>query len=122
MLQDGVWSRFFPAVEHARHLIEEGAIGDVVMVQADFDALYTGQVVTMAYGADAKPVDIKVSGEQGGPGGAIIEFADNRFAVLTFIAFPSEFPEVFEIVGTKGRITLEQPGHCPTALTVRIRQ
>ncbi|GIS19067.1 MAG: hypothetical protein CM15mP120_09830 [Pseudomonadota bacterium] len=53
MLQDGVWSRFFPAVEHARHLIEEGAIGDVVMVQADFDALYTGQVVTMAYGADA---------------------------------------------------------------------
>lgn len=120
MLQDGVWSRFFPAVEHARHLIEEGAIGDVVMVQADFDALYTGQVVTMAYGADAKPVDIKVSGKQGGPGGAIIEFADNRFAVLTFIAFPSEFPEVFEITGTKGRITLEQPGHCPTALTVRI--
>ena len=39
MLQDGLWSRFFPAVEHARHLIEEGAIGDVVMVQADFDAL-----------------------------------------------------------------------------------
>ena len=89
-------------MEHARHLIEEGAIGDVVMVQADFDALYTGQVVTMAYGADAKPVDIKVSGKQGGPGGAIIEFADNRFAVLTFIAFPSEFPEFLKLSAPRG--------------------
>ncbi|GIS69928.1 MAG: hypothetical protein CM1200mP9_07490 [Gammaproteobacteria bacterium] len=24
LLQDGVWSRFFPAMEHARHLIQEG--------------------------------------------------------------------------------------------------
>ena len=38
MLQDGVWTRFFPAVEHARHLIEAGAIGDVVMVQAAFQS------------------------------------------------------------------------------------
>lgn len=120
LLQDGVWSRFFPAMEHARHLIQEGAIGDVVMVQADFDALYTTQAVTMAYGVDAKPTDIKVSGMMGGPGGAILEFENNRYAVLTFIAYPSEFPEVFEITGTKGRITLEQPAHCPTALTVRI--
>ncbi len=120
MLQDGVWSRFFPAMEHARHLIDEGAIGEVVMVQADFEALYTTQAVTMAYGVDAKPVDIKVSGMAGGPGGAILEFEHNRFAVLTFVAYPSEFPEVTEIIGTKGRITLEQPAHCPTALTVRI--
>ena len=29
MLQDAVWTRFFPAVEHARTLIEDGAIGQV---------------------------------------------------------------------------------------------
>ena len=119
MLQDGVWSRFFPAVEHARHLIEEGAIGDVVMVQADFEVLYTTQAVTLAYG-DAKPTNIQASGKNGGAGGAMLEFENNRFANLTFIAFPSEFPEVTEFVGTKGRITLEQPAHCPTGLTVRI--
>ena len=119
MLQDGVWTRFFPAVEHARSLIESGAIGDVVMVQADFDALYTTQAVTLAYG-DAKPISIQVGGKKGGPGGAILEFENNRFANLTFIAFPSEFPEVTEITGTRGRITLEQPAHCPTGLTVRI--
>ena len=39
MLQDGVWTRFFPAVEHARSLIESGEIGDVVMVQSDFESL-----------------------------------------------------------------------------------
>ena len=120
MLQDGVWTRFFPAVEHARNVIEAGAIGDIVMVQADFDPLYTTQAVTLAYGVDSKPVNIQVSGMIGGPGGAMLEFDNNRYANLTFIAYPSEFPEVTEITGTKGRITLEQPAHCPTALTIRI--
>ena len=36
MLQDGVWTRFFPAVEHARTEIENGTIGEVVLVQSDF--------------------------------------------------------------------------------------
>ena len=120
MLQDGLWSRFFPAVEQARQIIESGDIGDVVMVQADFDPLYTCQAVTLAYGVDAKPIDIKVSGMVGGPGGAILEFEKNRYANLTFISFLSEFPEVIEITGTKGRITMEQPGHCPTTLTLRL--
>ena len=120
MLQDGVWSRFFPAMEQARHLIETGVIGDVVMVQADFDPLYTSQFVTMAFGLETKPIDIKVSGTAGGPGGAILEFESNRFAILSFISYPSEFAEVFEIIGTEGRITLEQPAHCPTALTLRV--
>ena len=120
MLQDGVWTRFFPAVEQARQLIESGAIGDVVMVQADFDPLYTAQAATLAYGQEVKLSSVQVSGVRGGPGGAILEFEDARYANLTFIAFPSEFPEVTEIIGTKGRITLEQPAHCPTAITVRI--
>ena len=120
MLQDGVWTRFFPAVEQARQIIESGAIGEVVMVQSDFDPLYTAQAATLAYGKDVKLVDMRVSGMLGGPGGAILEFENNRYANLTFIAYPSEFPEVTEITGTKGRITLEQPAHCPTALTVRI--
>ncbi len=119
MLQDGVWTRFFPAVEHARHLIEEGAIGDVVMVQSAFAVVYTAQAMTLAYG-DAKPTNIQVGGQKSGAGGAMLEFENNRFASLTFVAFSSEFPEVTEFIGSKGRITLEDPGHCPTALTVRI--
>ena len=29
MMQDGMWTRFFPAVEHARAAIEAGTIGEV---------------------------------------------------------------------------------------------
>ncbi len=120
MLQDGVWTRFFPAVEHARSLLEAGAIGEVVMVQSDFESLYTTQAAILAYGADTKPIRVQAAGMKIGPGGAILEYENNRFAILTFIRYPSEFPEVTEITGTKGRITLEQPGHCPTRLSVRI--
>jgi dihydrodiol dehydrogenase / D-xylose 1-dehydrogenase (NADP) len=118
MLQDGLWTRFFPAVEHARTAIEAGAIGEVVMVQADFDPIYTTQAVTLAFGIEEWPTAVVTAGQKAG--GAILEFDDNRYAVLTFIEFHSEFPEVTEIVGSKGRITLEQPGHCPTTLTIRI--
>ena len=120
MLQDGVWTRFFPAVEHARSLIESGEIGDVVMVQSDFESLYTAQAAILAYGAQAKPIHIQAAGSTSGPGGAILEYENDRFAILTFVSYPSEFPEVTEITGTKGRITLEQPGHCPTRLSVRV--
>lgn len=120
MLQDGMWTRFLPAVEHARYLMETGAIGDVLMVQADFDVYYTTQAATMAFGADEQPVKVQVAGKHFGPGGAILEYAGNRFANLSFIPYPSEFPEVTEFIGSKGRVTLEQPAHCPTRLTVRI--
>ena len=33
MLQEGMWTRFFPATEHARTAIAEGAIGQVKTLQ-----------------------------------------------------------------------------------------
>ena len=49
MLQEGLWTRYFPAVEHARALLEEGAIGDVVMARADFpDRCYAAQLSPLA--------------------------------------------------------------------------
>ena len=119
MLQDGVWTRFFPAVEHARHLIEEGSIGDVAMVQSIFSLVYTLQAVTLAFG-DAKPTRIQTGGSQTGASGVMLEFDNDRFAFVASPPFQSEFPEVTEFIGSKGRITLEDPGHCPTALTVRV--
>jgi dihydrodiol dehydrogenase / D-xylose 1-dehydrogenase (NADP) len=34
---EGMWTRYFPAVQHARNLIQEGAIGDVCTVLSDFN-------------------------------------------------------------------------------------
>ena len=115
MLQHGLWTRFFPAVEHARWALEQGMIGDVVTVQADFDPVYTIQAAVLAFGIEARPESITALAKH-----AVLEYADNRSAVLSFITFLSEFPERTEIIGTKGRITLEQPAHCPTAITLRI--
>ena len=35
---EAMWTRFQPAVAHARELVAAGEIGDVVLVQADFCA------------------------------------------------------------------------------------
>lgn len=119
MLQDGMWTRFFPAVEHARYAVESGLIGDAVLVQADFfDPIYTIQAVPLAFGKDSQPSKITASGRRSGA--AIVEYDEGKCAVLTFPPFNCELAEVTEIIGTKGRLTLGQPGHCPTDLTIRI--
>ena len=117
MLQHGLWTRFFPAVEHARWALEQGMIGDVLMVQADFDAIYTIQAAVLAFGIEAMPESIVATSRHG-----ILGYSDDRSAVLSFIHYPSEFAEVTEIIGSKGRITLEQPAHCPTTITIRVPQ
>lgn len=119
MLQDGMWTRFFPAVEHARHAVESGLIGDVSLVQADFfDPIYTIQAAPLAFGKDTKPSKVTASGRRSGA--AIVEYGEGKCAVLTFPPFNCELAEITEIIGTKGRLTLGQPGHCPTDLTIRI--
>ena len=109
----------FPAVEHARTEIENGTIGEVVLVQSDFfDPIYTIQAVPLGFGADAVPTSIVATGRYAR--GAIVAFGEDKCAVLTFPPRNSELPEVTELVGTKGRITLERPAHCPTRLSIRI--
>jgi dihydrodiol dehydrogenase / D-xylose 1-dehydrogenase (NADP) len=119
MLQDALWTRFFPAVEHARWAIESGAIGEVMMVQAAwFDSFYCMQNLPLAFGAGAKPTGVTAAG--GKSSGAIVEYGADKCAVLAFPPFNTELLEVTEFVGSAGRITLEQPAHCPTGITIRI--
>ena len=119
MLQDAVWTRFFPAVEHARTMIEAGAIGEVVLVQSDFgDPIYAVQAAPLAFGSHATPTAVTAAGRR--PGGAIVEYGPDKCAVLTFPPMQSEFVETTEIIGREGRITLGQPAHAPTTITLRI--
>lgn len=119
MMQDGMWTRFFPAVEHARAVIEAGTIGEVVLTQSDFfDPIYTIQAAPLAFGASATPRKVIATGTNAG--GAIVDYGDDKYAVFTFPPRNSELPEITEIVGTEGRITLERPGHCPTRISIRI--
>ena len=117
MLQDAMWTRFFPAVEHARRLIEEGAIGEPLMIHADFwDPIYIIQVAPLAFGVSEGPTNITTGGKAASA--AILDYDGKRAAVLSFPPFNSELPEITEIFGTAGRITLGRPSHCPTDITV----
>ncbi|MCY3812647.1 MAG: Gfo/Idh/MocA family oxidoreductase [Gammaproteobacteria bacterium] len=82
MLQDAMWTRFFPAVEHARFAIRAGVIGDVSLVQSDFfDPIYTIQAGPLGFGAEATPTRVVATGRQGG--GAIVEYGEGKVAVLS---------------------------------------
>lgn len=122
MLQEGMWTRYFPAVEHARQLIEAGEIGQVNLVQADFtDMCYAVQYAPFAFGA-GPPAAVVATGDLSGEGSgaAVVNYGPQGCAVLTFPPWKSEFPEVCEIIGTKGRLTLDPWAHSPTRITVRI--
>lgn len=117
MLQDGMWTRFFPAVEHARTLIEQGGIGEPKMVMADFfDPIYVIQAAPLAFGIDKLPSKITTGG--GAASAAVLDYDGEKTALLAFPPMQSELPEVTEILGTEGRLTLGRPGHCPTDITV----
>lgn len=122
MLQEGMWTRYFPAVEHARQLIEAGKIGEVNLVQADFaDMCYAVQFAPFAFGA-GPPAAVVATGQLSGDGSgaAVVNYGARGCAILTFPSWKSEFPEVCEIIGTKGRITLDPWAHSPTRIAVRI--
>eukprot|EP01051_Picozoa_sp_SAG22_P010746 SAG22_NODE_984_length_6161_cov_19.034807_4_plen_116_part_00 len=71
MLQEGMWTRFFPATEHARAALAAGAIGAPKTLQSTFsDRCYPSQAAPMVFGAAAYPVVATVGGGSGGSGGA----------------------------------------------------
>ena len=116
------WTRFFPAVEHARVLLEDGSIGSVNSLHSDFpDPCYDFQYAPMVFGAANKPTAVVATGgpTPGAARAAIAQYGSDGVAVFPLSTFGVEFPEITEIYGSKGRITLEQPGHCPTTITIR---
>lgn len=130
---EGMWLRFFPAVEHARAAMERGDIGDVCVVQADYpDRVYALNPAITGFGANEMPV-IAAAGRKaraqpyandvfsahgGSPSAAVLQYSDQEgIAVITF---PNgRFIEESQYIGTKGRITVETPSHHPSAVTIR---
>ncbi|MBS04845.1 MAG: hypothetical protein CMQ24_19355 [Gammaproteobacteria bacterium] len=130
--QEGMWLRFFPAVEHARAAMERGDIGDLQVVQADYpDRVYALNPAITGFGAEEMPLiaaagrkarpqpyanDIS-SAHGAPPSAAVLQYTEQQgIAVITF---PSgRFLEETHYVGTKGRITVHTPSHHPTAVTI----
>ncbi len=130
---EGMWLRFFPAVEHARAAMERGDIGDIQVVQADYpDRVYALNPAVIGFGAKEMPVIVAAGRASRGqpyandvpsahgatPSAAVLQYSEQKgIAVITF---PSgRFIEEAHYIGTKGRITIETPAHHPTAVTIR---
>lgn len=130
---EGMWTRFFPAYEHARAAIEGGMIGKVVMVQADYpDRVYALTPAPFAFGTDEMPLVAaagrKVRPQKGVPGepfsghgstpsAAVLQYSKQK-AIASIVFSAGRFTEITHFTGTQGRITIETPSHHPSALTI----
>mmetsp|Transcript_20583 Transcript_20583/g.23490 ORF Transcript_20583/g.23490 Transcript_20583/m.23490 type:complete len:394 (+) Transcript_20583:54-1235(+) len=168
-LMEGMWTRFFPAVDKARLLSKQ--IGDIVSVSSDFNfnahsdsdsyptsvlynhklgggasfyvAPYPAAIATMFY-EGRTPNQIKVVGqvdhERTGvdlQGAAVLSFPgqekdddDNNLspvipgagvATLSF-GMLCESAEETIVIGTKGRLKICSPCHCPTRVSMTLKE
>eukprot|EP00042_Codosiga_hollandica_P047041 m.504585 g.504585 ORF g.504585 m.504585 type:complete len:347 (-) comp57356_c1_seq1:228-1268(-) len=145
-LMEGLWTRFFPAVNQAVEIIRSGQLGEIKAVQADFGilassnlerrlntthgggalldiGLYPLYVALLAFGG-AAPTAIAATGKLSA-GGADMNAAialqfDKGTAAISY-SYEAESPEETTIVGTKGTLRLCTPAHCPTTLILNLK-
>jgi predicted dehydrogenase len=141
---EAMWTRFQPAVAHARELVAAGEIGEVLLVQADFGARRaydpTSRLFDLALGGGSvldlgvypislaqhflgRPDRVTATGTtypNGADRSAAIQLSydDGRAAALT-CTLASQTPGGALLVGTRGSLELVPPFHHPTRLVVR---
>lgn len=142
---EAMWTRMFPAYEHARAALDAGVVGRVVAVQSDYtDMCYALTAAPFAFGrgsemplvraVGAKAIPQKeglgkglfsggggsgysVGGRSVNPAAVSLQYTKQRGVASIFVS-AGRFTERTEITGTKGRITIEPPSHHPSALTI----
>ncbi|CAM3803405.1 Gfo/Idh/MocA family protein [Nocardioides zeicaulis] len=141
---EAMWTRFQPALVAARELVASGAIGDPVLVQADFGAhrdfdpssrlfdlaLGGGSVldlgvypISLAQHFLGRPDRVVATGTtypNGADASAAIHLAhdDGRAAALA-CSLSAATPGAAVVVGTEGSLELRPPFHHPEQLVLR---
>ena len=141
---EGMWMRFFPAVEFARQLIDKGELGEIRHVRADFGfdlfedegknntkwaagagmnaGVYPTHAAVMMFGTEliklgAAGITDNLGYNMDAEGFIHATFTENRTAAITWSHLVGT-PEETLIVGSKGCIRLHPPAHAPTTITV----
>lgn len=144
---EGIWTRYFPAVEWARRAVEAGEIGAIRHVRADFSFDLEADegprsekwAVGAALNGGVYPVhaalaflgtsieSVSAAGipdpwgfEKDAEMAAHLRFAGRRTAIVTWSHLARSAEEV-DIVGTEGTIRLHRPAHCPTTVSITQR-
>jgi dihydrodiol dehydrogenase / D-xylose 1-dehydrogenase (NADP) len=173
-LMEGMWTRFFPAVQKSRDLAlgKDRVLGEIATVYSDFNfnapdtgdeyptsffyqrklggganllvGTYPMAAASMYFGG-VPPECIKAAGQVDHETGVEIQAAvilsyqatgtekpvldggivypklpGSGVATLSY-GFLCETPEQTSVIGSKGRMRIETPGHCPTRLTVELK-
>ena len=141
---EGMWMRFFPAVEFARRVVREGKIGKIQHVRSDFGfdliadegsenskwecgagmnaGVYPVHATVMILGTDISEVSAIGSLDPLGygmdaEGTVYAKFVGNTSSVITWSHLVETAEEV-DIIGTQGSIRIHSPAHAPTTVTI----
>ena len=150
MLQEGMWTRFFPAIRKVKEIIESNTIGEIMCVQSNFGVLLNweddrkhralnkalgGSAILdigvyplghalFAFGAKHGMPHIAVSGVVKDAVdisvSASLTFGD-RYVASLMCSVAADLPNETVFVGTKGQIVLGSPSHAPTHVTLKLR-
>jgi len=88
-LMEALWTRFIPAVVHAKELVDSGAIGTPKMVQADFGAVFNVD-------ESHRVMDPALAG------GALLDIGIYPISVATFFLGPVEDVQASAAMGRTG--------------------
>ncbi|TYZ57084.1 hypothetical protein PybrP1_010456 [[Pythium] brassicae (nom. inval.)] len=140
---EGMWTRFFPAVQFARKVVDDGTIGDVHHVSADIGfcfppeneriwdrtlgggglldiGIYPLAFVTMVLGGQPEKVSAAGKLTDGGVdlyGTITLEYSGGRFGAVSYTC-AAQMGESVTIVGSKGRVLVHSPAHVPSRVSV----
>ena len=144
-LMEAMWTRFLPSIVRVRELVDEGHIGEVRLVTADFgfraafdpdSRLFAPQLgggslldlgiypLTLASMLCGDPVDIQATANLGVTGvdeeiAIILRHARGELAVLA-ASLRVDTPREAHIMGTKGHIRIICPWWAGTRIGVRV--
>ncbi len=142
-LMEAMWTRFFPAMDKVRALLDDGAIGDVRMVTGDFGfraagdergrlvdpaagggppldvGVYPVSLASMVLGAPSRIAALAHLGETGvdEQAGILLGHDAGQLAIL-HSAVETETPQEAAILGTEGRIRIAPRFWCPSRLVI----
>jgi len=142
-LMEAMWTRYFPIMGRLRQLLDQGAIGEVGMVQADFGfrtdvnpkgrlfdpnlgggalldvGIYPLSFASMVLGKPAQATGLAAMGETGVDErtGMVLRYPKGQIAVLS-CAVRTNTPHEALVMGSQGRIKVHGPFWHPSVMTV----
>ncbi|MDQ4075688.1 MAG: Gfo/Idh/MocA family oxidoreductase [Chloroflexota bacterium] len=144
-LMEAMWTRFLPLFVRLRELLEEGVLGEVRMVLADFGfrtefdpesrlfapelgggalldiGVYPISFASMVLGAPARINGIAHLGETevDEQSGIVLGYDDGQIATLS-TSFQVNLPVAAHVLGTEGRVTIHSPWFHSTRMTLQV--